>query len=873
MKQKLKKVFIVFKTHFDIGYTHLAGEVVDWYGDGMLRDVLEICRATKDAPQGRRYVWTVPAWPLQKGLAGAADPTLHTEAEGFVENGQLVWHALPHTVHTEACGLEDFIRGLYVGRGFEDAYERRVHCAKMTDVPGHTWMLPSLLCAAGVRFLHLGSNFTATPPNVPRLFWWEGPDGSRLLTYYAKGGYGSDLVPPDGWEHPYWLAMLQTLDNLGPQSQDYLEGLFERAGRELPGVELSIGTLDDFADAMLAGDFDIPVVRGDLADSWIRGVGSAPGGVAAVRALRGQAQATEAALSLAALAGRPPASNAPTHLAEAWDKMLLFCEHTWSMDTKVTILPERRYGAPWIGFRFWETGYYDQALFDKLRTTDPGYLKLQESWKEQLGFLADAAAEIGQAQGDLVQNDGTAQLTVWGAQGFSATTPVPLEGLVANESHELVGANGQHHPVYTGPNGLPCADLCPPALGAQAYTVRKTETPKAVAAIARPATGGAVLENEHLCAVVSAGTGTVTSLLHKPTGKQWVAEGTPGLGQYRYDVYAATEVDAYLRDYLYVLRDWGVNDMGKAGYPPDQLHETYTPDRCELAVENGHGWGSVTLCAATDDRSTTRYGNAPQFSLKVSLRANNPFLDFEYHLDEKKPTPFIETGHFTFPLAAESPRYRLNKLGCVLDPGADILDGCNKDLYCAESWTAVEDGDCGLAIFPREMPLYSYETPGALRFERDFEITAPTLLMQAFNNAWGTNFPQWIEGDLHFGYRLYPYAGGWRDAAVWQQAELYRNPPLALPGATAFTLLEEAPPHCRITALKPSRDGKGFILRLHDIGGKAGPKRLTFAVPVQNLWLCSLTEYKQEPLAMAEDGQLEIDFGSFAVRTLYFEPA
>ncbi len=48
------------------------------------------------------------------------------------------------------------------------------------------------------------------------LFWWEGPDGSRLLTMYTAEGYGTGLKPPADWPHKTWLALIHTGDNHGP---------------------------------------------------------------------------------------------------------------------------------------------------------------------------------------------------------------------------------------------------------------------------------------------------------------------------------------------------------------------------------------------------------------------------------------------------------------------------------------------------------------------------------------------------------------------------------------------------------------------------------------------------------------------------------
>ena len=156
-----------------------------------------------------------------------------------------MWHALPYTTHTEACGLEEFIRGFDYGKELSERYGRRYRSAKMTDVPGHTAMLPSLLVKSGIRFLHLGCNESCTPPTVPTLFWWEGPDKSRVLTFYSKEGYGSSPTPPADWPFPVWLCMSQTNDNIGTLSVREIAHLMEYAHEET-GAQCRIGSMDDF---------------------------------------------------------------------------------------------------------------------------------------------------------------------------------------------------------------------------------------------------------------------------------------------------------------------------------------------------------------------------------------------------------------------------------------------------------------------------------------------------------------------------------------------------------------------------------------------------------------------------------------------------
>lgn len=97
--------------------------------------------------------------------------------------------------------------------------------AKMTDVPSHSWVIPTLLLSGGHRVLHLGCNAASRSPAVPRLFWWEGPDGSRVLTMYTAESYGTGLVPPPDWPHRTWLALIHTGDNHGPPTPNEVREL------------------------------------------------------------------------------------------------------------------------------------------------------------------------------------------------------------------------------------------------------------------------------------------------------------------------------------------------------------------------------------------------------------------------------------------------------------------------------------------------------------------------------------------------------------------------------------------------------------------------------------------------------------------------
>jgi len=64
--------------------------------------------------------------------------------------------------------------------------------ANFTDVPSYTWSYASVLAALGVRYFSAAANSDRGPIllygrwNTRAPFWWEGPDGQRVLMSYSR---------------------------------------------------------------------------------------------------------------------------------------------------------------------------------------------------------------------------------------------------------------------------------------------------------------------------------------------------------------------------------------------------------------------------------------------------------------------------------------------------------------------------------------------------------------------------------------------------------------------------------------------------------------------------------------------------------------
>lgn len=274
----LEEVIIVWKTHCDIGYTHPVPEVLDYYRNEMMEGALKLIEGSSDLNPDERFVWMLPAWVMERIMDEKQVPERRVRIENAVKGGRLVWHGLPFTFESEASDLEELVRGL----GCATRLSKRFGVpfptdSKLTDIPSQAWVIPSLLANAGIKFIHIGVNPWSPNPDVPNLFWWQGPDGSRVLTGYAFHTYSWDPLPPEGWPYKTWLCLQVTGDNSGPPSPEEVKNVLDKLHKELPGVRVRFGRPSDFADAIINENNPvIPVIRADMPDTWTHGQMSMP---------------------------------------------------------------------------------------------------------------------------------------------------------------------------------------------------------------------------------------------------------------------------------------------------------------------------------------------------------------------------------------------------------------------------------------------------------------------------------------------------------------------------------------------------------------------------------------------------------------------
>lgn len=345
----MKKVNIIFKTHLDVGFTDMAEDVIHKYFKCYIRDAVKTADYFRKSVRTGdfRYVWTVGSWLISEYLK-TADPQKRKKLEDAVKRGDIVWHALPFTMHSELADDSLYRFATSISKQLDKRFKKKTIAAKLTDVPGHTRGIIAPLADAGIKLLHIGVNPASAMPDVPPVFRWQDSKGNEILVVYQKE-YGSSIMV-DGEE----FVICMTGDNQGPHTPKQVKEIL--AGYRNAKVQSS--TLDELAKRLLKRKDEFPVLTKEIGDTWIHGIGSDPKKVADFKEL----------LRLRSTWGDFPEKE------EFLRGLLLTTEHTWGLDEK------KHFNAP----KAWEP--------KKLRTE--AAREFASSWRERRKLLKNTILSL-----------------------------------------------------------------------------------------------------------------------------------------------------------------------------------------------------------------------------------------------------------------------------------------------------------------------------------------------------------------------------------------------------------------------------------------------------------------------------------------------
>lgn len=176
-------------------------------------------------------------------------------------------------------GGESLIRNLFIGIRIASEYG---YCPKIGYVPdtfGHTIQLPQILRGFGIDNFIFHRGLEEDVEKMGTEFWWESPDGSKVLTIYLRKGYCNSVNFPskieDALEKFYSLKkillpltrtnivlLMNGCDHAPPQRNitDIIDMLNEKLGDE---TYIRHGSLEEYVERVREISDELKVYRGE----------------------------------------------------------------------------------------------------------------------------------------------------------------------------------------------------------------------------------------------------------------------------------------------------------------------------------------------------------------------------------------------------------------------------------------------------------------------------------------------------------------------------------------------------------------------------------------------------------------------------------
>lgn len=240
------------------------------------------------------------------------------------------------------------------------------------------------------------------------------------MAIWHPKGYGGlgDYVTVPGLSHA--LAYDWRGDNAGPPtSVSEVKSSFDTVRKAFPGAKVIASTLDAFASELEKVKDALPLVTGEIGDSWIWGVGSDPVKTQMMRAINRQRTACIASGSCPP-AGAPAAENPAVYNMSRL--LVKGSEHTWGISVNT--------------FGSFQNKGWSNVKFHKNRLDGEGFIQqYEQEWKSQYAFAVDLPLDA------LATSASSAAKVIRGGVAEEQAALAPKSADPAAEGFQKVGSN------------------------------------------------------------------------------------------------------------------------------------------------------------------------------------------------------------------------------------------------------------------------------------------------------------------------------------------------------------------------------------------------------------------------------------------------
>ncbi len=272
--------------------------------------------------------------------------------------------------------------------------------------------------------------------------------------------------------------------------------------------------------------------------------------------------------------------------------------------------------------------------------------------------------------------------------------------------------------------------------------------------VARPTVEGmathdvtAPVEGRHFTVRFDPGTGAIVGLRHRASGREFASMGHP-LGLFTYQTLSGADYVAYRKQYVKSEEDWAPRDFGKPGV------ERFGAEAREWHPKVVGCWAAgerVVLELAIDDAAAMASGNVAwpeRIFVELLPPVNAARLEMRVVTLGKSASRMPEAMWLTFAPASPG-TWSVEKVDEAVNP-LDVVRGGGRSMHAVSG--AVRGG--GLAIHSLDAPVVAMGERSPLNFTLEQPNLSKGVHFALFNNAWGTNYPQWASGDWAFRFTL-----------------------------------------------------------------------------------------------------------------------
>ena len=778
----IRRIFVLCHSHLDIGFTRPPDEVARGYKDNLDTAI----KLTRENPDFR---WTIEStWMLEEWLRRTDDAVLVGELGNMLRDGRMSLGMAFANMHSGLMGAEESNRLIYLGEKFRRKFGIHSAVAFQNDVPGFTWAFPRILAGSGVKWLITGLNLFIGGGNNLGVgrdpFYWVGPDGSRVLTYFTYDSYveGSRWklsgrypleelersmprrlawLEKNGYKYDTYLLMASAGDNINPMGEYHTLERVREWNRKHPELPMKMVTPEEFFNYLIAkyGD-NFSAASGDSAGYWENVKLKVPEAAAKMRQVSNDLPAAEMAATIADLVSK--ISVPKFDLKQAWYSLLVFHEHTADA------------GGGWPGyFTRWDADWSNTAHYASALT---GFSDTEQIFRRSITGIA-APDQVPWLPNPTAGNSEAGTIVVYNGLPWPRSGPVEAERLPVPLRQGPLAityiATGEQLPYEDVPGTKRhivfwANDV--PAVGYRAYSIRKAET----------APSGA--SSEFPLEVTWDSTGSITAIRDRATHRELVQ---------------SDEAKPFGR--LFLARGRGDFQLEDTGAADVKVSDGPVTRRIEI-VRKG------SLAPAT----------------VVTLYHGAPYADLRFDIDLGKLHG--ERGGARYAIAlpvAGSGQLSLGGAGFVIRMPQDLLPGANPPQFTPVQFVHREtNASWGVTLANRDSTMMK---PGMLYLVASESYGAPTRdegYQQLFRTEPRSSPVQ------SFRFRI---AAQQEDPAQWKRFGAECNLALrsvvieanAMQAARGF--FEVSDPGVQLLAFKPAEFLPGwYVLRFQDNGGKGG---------------------------------------------------